>query len=295
LRFTEASLANQRESLRITQARAEAGRGTQLDLARAQVLVASTEAALPALQTAVERAIFRLATLTAQAPRALLAQLSPPAPLPGLPVTDLAKLPAGTPEQWLQRRPDLIAAERQLAASTALIGVARAELYPRLSLSGLLGLNAATLSNLGQAESARYSLGAALSWTPFDLGSVRSRIRASEARAQQSLATFEQAVAVALEETEGAFSNYTRNVQRAQKLDQAARSADEAAGLARARYEAGATDFLAVLDAEREALGNRDQQVQAQVGAATAIVAVYRALGGGWAAPATTVGAAPNR
>jgi multidrug efflux system outer membrane protein len=294
-RFTEASLANQRESLRITQARAEAGRGTQLDLARAQVLVASTEAALPALQTAVERAIFRLATLTAQAPRALLAQLSPPAPLPGLPVTDLAKLPAGTPEQWLQRRPDLIAAERQLAASTALIGVARAELYPRLSLSGLLGLNAATLSNLGQAESARYSLGAALSWTPFDLGSVRSRIRANEARTQQSLAAFEQAVAVALEETEGAFSSYTRNVQRAQKLDQAARSADEAAGLARARYEAGATDFLAVLDAEREALGNRDQQVQAQVGAATAIVAVYRALGGGWAAPATTVGAAPNR
>ena len=285
LQVIEASLVNQRESLRITQARVDAGRNTQLDLARANTLVASTEAALPLLRAAVERSIFRLATLTAQAPRALLAELAPAAPLPGLPVTDLARLPAGTPEQWLQRRPDLVAAERQLAASSAFIGVARSELYPRLSLSGLLGLNAASLSSLGKTDSARYSLGAGLSWTPFDLGSIRSRIRASEARAQQSLASFEQAVAVALEETEGAFSAYTRNAQRAEKLELAARSAEQAAGLARVRYEAGATDFLAVLDAEREALSNRDQLVQSQVGTATALVAVYRALGGGWAAP----------
>jgi NodT family efflux transporter outer membrane factor (OMF) lipoprotein len=292
LQFTEASLVNQRESLRITQARVDAGRNTQLDLARARTLVASTEAALPSLQTAIERGIFRLATLTAQSPRTLVADLATPAPLPGLPVTDLASLPAGTPEQWLQRRPDLIAAERQLAASTAFIGVARSELYPRLSLSGLLGLNAATLSNLGKSESARYSLGAGLTWTPFDLGSIRSRIRASEARAQQSLASFEQAVAVALEETEGAFSSYTRSAQRAEKLDQAARSADEAATLARARFDGGVTDFLAVLDAEREALNNRDQLVQAQVATATSLVAVYRALGGGWAAPAAATTAA---
>ncbi len=291
LQFTEASLVNQRESLRITQARVDAGRNTQLDLARARTLVASTEAALPSLQMAIERSIFRLATLTAQAPRTLVAELATPAPLPGLPVTDLASLPAGTPEQWLQRRPDLIAAERQLAASTAFIGVARSELYPRLSLSGLLGLNAASLSNLGKSESARYSLGAGLTWTPFDLGSIRSRIRASEARAQQSLASFEQAVAVALEETEGAFSSYTRSAQRAEKLDQAARSGEEAATLARARFEAGVTDFLAVLDAEREVLNNRDQLVQAQVGTATALVAVYRALGGGWAAPTVATAA----
>ncbi len=292
LQVTEASLVNQRESLSITQARVDAGRNTLLDLARARTLVASTEAALPSLQTAIERSVFRLATLTAQPPRALLAELAAPAPLPGLPVTDLASLPAGTPEQWLQRRPDVVAAERQLAASTAFIGVARSELYPRLSLSGLLGLNAASVSNLGKSESARYSLGAGLTWTPFDGGAIRSRIRASEARAQQSLASFEQAVALALEETEGAFSSYTRSAQRAEKLDQAARSADEAATLARARYDAGVTDFLAVLDAEREALNNRDQLVQAQVGTATALVAVYRALGGGWAPPAVATAAA---
>ncbi len=291
LRVTEESLVNQRDALRITQARFDNGRGTQLDLARARGLVASTEAGLPSLQNAIERSVFRLATLTAQAPRALLAELAAPAPLPTLPVTDLATLPAGTPEQWLQRRPDLIAAERQLAASTAGIGIAKSELYPRISLSGLLGLNAATFSNLGKSESARYSLGAGLTWTPFDLGSIRSRIRASEARQQQSLANFEQSVALALEETEGAFSSYTRNAQRAAKLDEATRAADEATQLARKRFEAGVTDFLAVLDAERELLANRDQQVQAQVGTATALVAVYRALGGGWAAPALTTAA----
>lgn len=292
LRVVEDSLVNQRDALRITQARFDNGRGTQLDLARARGLVASTEATLPALQNAVERSVFRLATLTAQAPRALLAELSVVAPLPALPVTDLAALPAGTPEQWLQRRPDLIAAERQLAAATAGIGIAKSELYPRLSLSGLLGLNAATFSNLGKSESARYSLGAGLTWTPFDLGSIRSRIRASEARQQQSLVNFEQAVALALEETEGAFSSFTRNAQRAAKLDEATRAADEATQLARKRFEAGVTDFLAVLDAERELLANRDQQVQAQVGTATALVAVYRALGGGWTAPAAVTTAA---
>ena len=288
----QASLQRQRESLRITQARADAGRSTQLDLARASGLVASTEAALPALQGAIEGSIFRLATLTAQPPRAMLAALAAPAPLPALPLTDLASLPAGTPAAWLQRRPDLIAAERELAAATAGIGIARSELYPQLSLSGLLGLNAATLGSFGSfgsSAAARYAVGAGLSWTPFDLGAVRARIRASQARSQQSLARFEQAVAGALEETEGAFSSFTRNAQRADRLAQAVRSADEAAGLARLRFDAGVTDFLAVLDAERELLSQRDQLVQAQVGTATALVAVYRALGGGWDAP---VGAA---
>jgi outer membrane protein, multidrug efflux system len=283
--FTEASLVNQRDALRITGARLDAGRGTQLDVARANALVASTEAALPALQTSIERAAFRLATLTAQAPRAVLTQLSSPAPMPGLPATDLAALPLGTPEQWLQRRPDVIAAERQLAANTASIGVAKTELFPRLTLSGLLGLNAATLGNLGKSESGTYSLGVGLNWTPFDLGAIRSRIRASEARAQQSLASYEQTVATAIEETEGAFSGFNRSAQRAERLDVAARSAEEAADLARKRFDAGVTDFLVVLDAEREVLTQRDQLVQAQTATATSLVAVYRALGGGWQAP----------
>ncbi|MET0210741.1 MAG: efflux transporter outer membrane subunit [Burkholderiaceae bacterium] len=292
LQVTEAALVNQRSAFDLTSKRAEVGRGTQLDVARATTLVAATEAQLPALQNAIELSAFRLATLTAQPPRAVLAQLAQPAPMPGLPATDLATLPIGTPEQWLARRPDVIAAERQLAANTANIGVAKSELYPRLSLSGLLGLNAGTLSNLGKSESGLYSLGVGVTWTPFDLGLIRSRIAGSEARAQQSLASYEQTIATALEETEGAFSGFNRSAQRASKLDVAARSAEEASDLARKRFDAGVTDFLSVLDAEREVLTQRDQLVQAQVATATSLVGVYRALGGGWAAPQASVASA---
>jgi len=284
LRVTEASLLNQRESLRITEARLEAGRARQLDVAGARALVASTEALLPALQAGIEAAAYRLATLTAQPPRTVLADLALPRPLPSLPVTDLATLPVGTPQQWLQRRPDVIAAERQLAAATAGIGIARSELYPSVSLSGLLGFNAARLGDLFTSDAARYALGVGLSWTPFDFGAIRSRVAASEARAQQGLVVFEQTVALALEETEGAFSGFNRNAQRAERLMEAARHADEAAQLARARFEAGVTDFQAVLQAEREVLSIREQLVQAQVGTAAALVAVYRAIGGGWTA-----------
>jgi multidrug efflux system outer membrane protein len=282
---TEASLVNQREVLRITEARLAAGRGTQFDVERALALVASTEAALPALQAALERSVFRLATLTAQPPRALLEQLSSPAPLPGLPVTDLSTLPVGTPAQWLQRRPDVISAERQLAASTADIGVATSDLFPRVSLSGLLGLNAASLGDLGKGASQLYSLGVGMTWTPYDFGRIQSRIAATEARTQASLAIYEQTVAVALEETEAAFSGFNRNAQRVETLDRAVRSAEAASRLARLRYDAGVTDFLAVLDAEREALTSRDLFVQAQTTSATSLVAVYRALGGGWTVP----------
>jgi NodT family efflux transporter outer membrane factor (OMF) lipoprotein len=286
LRVTEASLVNQRESLRITEARFDAGRANQLDVAGARALVASTEAVLPALQTQLEISAYRLATLTAQAPRVVLADLALPQPLPTLPVTDLATLPVGTPQQWLQRRPDVMVAERRLAAATAGIGIARSELYPRVSLSGLLGFNAPRLGDLFTSDAARYSLGVGLAWTPFDFGAIRSRIAASEVRAQQGLVQFEQTVALALEETEGAFSGFNRNAQRAQSLDAAARHADEAAQLARARFEAGVTDFQAVLLAEREALAIREQGVQARVAQAGALVAVYRAIGGGWSPPA---------
>ncbi len=295
LAVTQASLVNQREALRITQARVDLGRGVPLDLARARALVANTEALVPLQQNAVERSILRLATLSAQPPRMLLAELSAAKPLPGLPVTDLSRLPVGTPEQWLQRRPDVVAAERQLAAATAGIGIARSELYPRISLTGLLGLNAATVSGLVQGNALRYALGAAFSWAPLELGGVRARIRASEARTLQALVLFEQSVTNALEETEAAFSGFTRSAQRAERLTEAARNADEAARLARVRYEAGVTDFLVVLDAERDVLNQRDQLAQAQVGTATALVAVYRTLGGGWT-PMPTAGltAAPT-
>jgi len=276
------SLVNQRDTLRLTTARLDAGRGTRLDVVRAQSQYDSTEATLPALQAAIDRVAYRLATLTAQPPRVVAAQLEAPELLPLLPVTDLSALPLGTPEQLLRRRPDLVAAERQLAAATANIGVATADLFPRVSLVGLIGFASNRVTDLGTRDSPQYSLGAGLTWPLLDFGRVRSRIAASEARAQQSLAGYEQTVAIALEETEGALAQFTRNAQQAERLASAARNAEEATRLSRLRFDAGSVDLLVVLDAQRQSLAARDALVQSQVGQATALVAIYRALGGGW-------------
>jgi multidrug efflux system outer membrane protein len=201
-----------------------------------------------------------------------------------LPVTDLSALPLGTPEQLLRRRPDLVVAERQLAAATATIGVATADLFPRVSLTGLIGFASNRVAELGSSDSQQYSLGAGLTWPLLDFGRVRSRIGASQARADQSLANYEQTVATALEETEGALSQFTRSAQQSERLASSARNADEATRLSRIRFDAGSVDLLIVLDAERQALAARDALVQAQVGQAIGLVNVYRALGGGWTA-----------
>jgi multidrug efflux system outer membrane protein len=253
---------------------------------RARSLFDSTEATLPALQASIERETYRLATLTAQAPRTVAAALAAPQPLPALPVTDLSALPIGTPEQLLRRRPDIVVAERQLAASTADIGVATADLFPRVSLTGLLGFASNRVSQLGKVDSQQYSIGAGLTWPLLDFGRVRSRIDASQARSVQSLANYEQTVATALEETESALSQFTRAAQQSDRLASSARNADEAVRLSRIRFDAGSVDLLIVLDAERQALGVHDAWVQAQVGQATGLVSVYRSLGGGWDAGA---------
>ncbi len=290
----EESIANQRETLRLSEARLEFGRGTRLDVARARSLLGSTEATLPALMAAVDRSAYRLATLTAQAPRVVLDQLAAgPQGLPSLPVTDLGGLPIGTPEQLLRRRPDLVQAERQLAAATANIGVATADLFPRVSLTGLIGLAGLHLGSLGNSGSQQYSLGAGLTWPLLDFGRVRSRVTASEARADQALASYEQSVAVALEETEGALSQFTRNAQQSERLGAAAHDAEDASRLAGLRFNVGSVDYLVVLDAQRQALTTRDALVQARVGQATALVAVYRALGGGWPGDAPARGSSP--
>jgi len=281
------SIVNQRESLRLTSARLDAGRGTQLDVARAQTQLAGTEAILPTLQSAVDRSSYRIATLVAEPLREVAARLATPRLLPTLPVTDLSALPLGTPEQLLRRRPDLVQSERQLAAATAEIGVATADLFPRVNLVGLIGFATNQLSGFGAATSQQYSLAAGLTWPLLDFGRVRSRISASEARALQSLASYEQTVATALEETEGALSQFSHSAEQTDKLAIAAASAEQAARLSKLRFDAGAVDFLIVLDAERQSLIARDALVLAQVGQATALVSVYRALGGGWSeAPA---------
>jgi outer membrane protein, multidrug efflux system len=278
----ERSLENQRQTLHLVSVRLDAGRSTQLDVARASSLYDSTEALLPALQASIDRDAYRLATLTAQSPRTLADLLATPQALPALPVTDLATLPLGTPEQLLRRRPDLIAAERQLASANADIGVATADLFPRISLTGSIGFASARGSQLGKRDSQNYAYGAGLVWPILDFGRVRARIHANQAAAVQALAVYEQTVAVALEEIEDSLSQFTRTARQAGLMSSATRSAEEATRLSRLRFTSGSVDLLIVLDAERQSLSAEDALVQAQVGQATALVSVYRSMGGGW-------------
>ncbi|MDH4059181.1 MAG: TolC family protein [Aquincola sp.] len=280
LRVVRLDLGTQREALKLVQARLDAGRTTALDTERAKALVEGTAASVPALETALARTRMRLAVLTGASPTALDARLAEQKPLPGLPATALDAI--GTPETLLARRPDVAAAEAQLRAAEARSGSARAALYPSLTLSGTLGLNAGRIGDLGDSASFAYNLGASLLWSLIDNGQRRSQVTAADARRDAALAQFDQAVLAALEETEGALLAFTRSQQRTEHLFAAAQAAEAAATIARARFDAGTIDFLTLLDAERELLQARDRLAQAQTAAATSLVAVYRSLAGGW-------------
>ncbi len=280
---------NQREAVRITRVRYELGRGTELDLASARAQLAATEATLPPLIAAERAAEHRLAVLLGRQPGTLEISESQSA----RPVSEsLAEpLAVGDPETLLRRRPDIRAAERQLAAATARIGVATADLFPQLSVTGFIGFITGEAGQLGESAAEAWSVTPTLSWAAFDLGSVRARLRATEAQADGALAFYEQTVLRALEETENAFVDFAQNQSRlAATVDQAAASG-RAAELARIRYREGAIEFLRLLDAERTLLEAEDAVARAETDLNTSVVAIYKALGGGWeVAPAVAAG-----
>jgi len=269
---------NQGETVRITQARLDAGRGTQLDASRAQAQLSATLATIPDLEAAVTRSMLRLGVLTGQAPEALMPQLSTAKALPTLPVAH----DIGTPEQLLRRRPDIRVAERDLAASTAEIGVAVGDLFPRITFLGHWGFDAVNSGDLGNTGSETYSFGPSISWAAFDLGRVHQRIKQREAATDRALAKYQQTVLQALEETDASLTAYSKAIVKQQHLQASATASLDAAKLARARYESGVADFLAVLDAERTALAAEDQLARSETQTATALLATYKALGGGF-------------
>lgn len=280
LNVAQASLQTQRAAQKLVDARREAGRGSAFDSERASALAQTTAANIPALETALIRTRYRLSVLTGQLPTALDLRLASRKPLPGLKPVALERI--GSPENLLRRRPDIAVAEQQLAAAAARIGVARSQLFPRLTLGGTLGLNAGRVSDLGSSASFAYNLGASLLWTLLDFGRNRAQIAAASARGEAAVVAYEKAVLGALEETEGALAAYTRTQRQTESLFGAAQSASKAAELARARFDAGSSDFLAVLDAERELLAARERLAQANTAGATSLVAVYKSLAGGW-------------
>jgi outer membrane protein, multidrug efflux system len=269
---------NQRETLRITLARLDAGRGTQLDASRAQAQLSATLATIPDLEESVTRSILRLGVLIGESPETLLADLGAPRDLPALPATHSI----GTPEALLRRRPDILGAERDLAAATARIGVAVGDLFPRITFVGRWGFDAFDSSDLGDGGSETWSFGPSIQWAAFDLGRVKQRINQREAAADGALAKYEQTVLRALEETDASLTAYAKALAKQEHLQASATASLEAATLARVRFESGVADFLTVLDAERSALAAEDQLAQSETQTATALLATYKALGGGF-------------
>ncbi|PNG15016.1 efflux transporter outer membrane subunit [Stutzerimonas stutzeri] len=276
-RIARENLDNQRESHQLTVQLRDAGMGSELDVLRADARLASTEASLPQLQAAQTRARNRIATLLGQRPDQLSVDLSP-RELPAI----AKALPIGDPGELLRRRPDIRAAERQLAAATANVGVATADLFPRVSLSGFLGFIAGRGSQIGSSAAQAWGVAPSISWAAFDMGSVRARLRGAEADADGALANYEQQVLLALEESENAFSDYARAQERLLSLLRQSEASRAAAQQAQIRYREGTVDFLVLLDAERERLAAEDAQAVAEVDLYRDIVSVYKALGGGW-------------
>jgi outer membrane protein, multidrug efflux system len=282
LALTKRNADNQLRSLNLTRNRLEAGRGNELDTSRAEAQWQNTLASVPSLEASIATTTYRLSVLTGRQPTALNERLSPQAPMPALPTLNAI----GTPEQLLRRRPDVRVAERRLAAATARIGVATGDLFPKVTLVGEVGYWAPSFGAFGQSEARFFSVGPSISWAAFDLGRVRERISSAKAQTDAALAGYESAVLHALEDTEGALITYGHSQSRREALQVAAAASDRAADLARKRFEAGLIDFLEVLDAERTALSAELFLSQSRTDSATSLVAVYKALGGGWASPA---------
>jgi len=272
------NVANQKDTLELARVRLDAGSGTEFDTARAQAQLSATLGTIAPLEAAVARSIHRLSVLIGREPGALRAELSPPQNLPPLP----GIVPVGDPAGLLRRRPDIRIAERELAGATARVGVAVADLFPHVTFTGNAGYVATTSGGLGDSGSDTYTLAPGISWAIFDLGHVQARIGATNARKDGALLHYEQTVLKALEETEDSLVTHARARERLVHDEDAVRASNTAAGLARVRYENGASDFLAVLDAERNQLQSEDQLARSRTEAATSLIAVYKSLGGGW-------------
>jgi multidrug efflux system outer membrane protein len=278
LAVAQANVKNQQQVLDLTQAQRTAGSGTDLDVARARAQLSTTLSTIGPIEAAISRSIHRLGVLTGRGPDALTGILSAPHDLPPLPHI----VPVGSPEDMLRRRPDIRASERNLAASTDLVGVAISNLFPKVTFTGSFGFSAATPAGLGTAGSRSYLIGPGISWPAFDLGRVHEQIAGARAGAVIALAQYHSTVLNALEETEDALVTHARDRDQLQHAQDAASASATAARLATIRYQGGMVDFLSVLDAERTELQAEDALAQDRTEAATSLIAVYKALGGGW-------------
>jgi multidrug efflux system outer membrane protein len=279
LAVAKANADTQRETVRLTQVRFEVGRGDPVDVKSAEARLSATEATVPELEAQEAAARYQLAVLIGQRPGSLdqaLAPLTAPPP-------PLAKpLPIGDAAQFLRRRPDVQAAEWRLRAETARTGVATADLFPRIQVTGFIGLLSGDVSKLFSHGAQAWSVSPQVTWPALDIGGAHARLRAQQARQDEILAAYDQTVLVAVQDLETALNAYRQQQRQIVSLAEQVEASRGAADLARIRYKEGSIDFLVLLDAERTLLSAEDSLTAAQTDANTDIVAIYKALGGGW-------------
>ncbi|OGW37030.1 MAG: RND transporter [Nitrospirae bacterium GWC2_56_14] len=279
LTIAEANCDAQAETYQIAEWRHEAGLATQLDLEQAKMSLEQTRAQIPTLEAGLAAAKNRLSVLVGKHPGALDAELAETKPIPTVQFT----IAVGIPADALRSRPDVQKAERQLAAQTARIGVATADLYPKLSLTGSIGLEALSPGKVFSAGNESYGLSLPISWNIFDAGRVRQNIKVQNTLQEQALAHYEATILSALEEVENALIAYAKEQTRLQSLAAAEQAAQQAFELAKTRYISGLTDFQVVLDSQRSLLTVQELRAISEAQVAADLIRLYKAVGGGWA------------
>jgi outer membrane protein, multidrug efflux system len=276
LSVAQRNAQNQQRTLDVTRQRLEAGRGTAFDTERAQAQLSFTLASIPVLESRVAQAQYQIGVLIGRPPAAVAGELAAAAALPALPA--LASL--ASPDSVIRRRPDVAAAERRLAVERALVGAAKADYLPRVTLGGSAGYSADAFNSLGDRGTFRYAVGPIISWPALNLGRVKARVDVSRAREVEARAQYDQTVLRALQDVETSLVRYRTARARVERIEDAAAASERAAELARLRFSGGVADFLQVLDAERTQLEAQDQLAQGRTDAATAYAALYKAVGG---------------
>jgi multidrug efflux system outer membrane protein len=277
---------NQRRTFNLTRERLQAGRGTAFDTERAQAQLSTTLASIPSLESRVREAQYQIGVLVGRPPAAVAAELEQPEPLPDFP--EVAEVSA--PDSVIRRRPDVSAAERQFAVERALVGAAKADYLPRLSVGASTGYTAGEFDALGDHGTFRYAVGPVITWPALNLGRIKARVDQSNARASEAQAQYDLTALRALQDVESSLVRYRTSRARLDRLRDAADASERAAELARLRFNGGVADFLQVLDAERTQLVAQDQLAQSRTDAATAYAALYKALGGSWPSNARPAG-----
>jgi multidrug efflux system outer membrane protein len=278
LTVAEANLEAQNETYQLALWRHQAGLSDELAVQQARYNLENTRSQIPTLRVGLEEAMNRIAVLLGEQPGKIHEEVEKQVPIP---VKSL-KVAVGVPADVLRRRPDVRRAERELAAQTARVGVATADLYPKFTLSGSIGVEALSLSHLSSSGAWSLSGGPRITWAIFKAGAIRQNIEVQSALQEQYLITYEAAVLGALEEVENALVAYAEEQQRRQSLSEATQAAQKAVELAQHKYQAGLTDFSNVLDAQRSLLSFQGQLAQSDGTVTSDLVRLYKALGGGW-------------